>query len=285
MDPLSGLEADEQLLWRIGWLYLGLIVAGVLVNVVLFLRFQAVTLDWERRVASLKVNPWKTDYAARVLLFLVGLYFAVSFAKQTFGGGVEDPPVWVLLQSAFFHVVGLAVIAYALKRQRLAWGRAFGVAMARLWSDAGRGVVLYLAMMPLLFFYTLLYQWALRAVGYHAEPQDVIVLFVNEESAWSRAYTFILAGLIAPVFEELVFRGIALPALARLRSATWAVVVLAAAFAAIHFHIPSLVPLFIVAVALSLGYIYTGSILVPIVAHGLFNLVNLMALNLLRSAL
>jgi membrane protease YdiL (CAAX protease family) len=284
VDPLSGLEANEELLSRIGWSYAALIVLGVFVNAALFLRFQATPLEWDRRVETLKNNPWRTSDGARVLLYLVGLYFAVSFTKRMLGGDHEEPPMWVILQSAFFHLSGIAIVVGALKRQGLEWGRAFGIDRNRLAADVRRGVVLYLAMMPLLFFYTLWYQWALRAWGYTALPQDVIILFVSEESIWGRVYTFVLAAMIAPLFEEMVFRGIALPVLARQRGAIWAVVVLAAAFALIHFHVPSLVPLFIVAVTLSVGYIYSGSLVVPIVTHGLFNLVNLTVLAALRSA-
>ena len=45
----------------------------------------------------------------------------------------------------------------------------------------------------------------------------------------------------------------------------------AALFAAIHTHLPSFGPLFVLAVCLTLAYEWTGSIFVPITMHALFN--------------
>jgi membrane protease YdiL (CAAX protease family) len=53
-------------------------------------------------------------------------------------------------------------------------------------------------------------------------------------------------------------------------------------FAAIHFHLPSLIPLLIIASGFSLAYLYTKSLWVPIIMHGLFNGVNLALLLVMR---
>jgi membrane protease YdiL (CAAX protease family) len=42
-----------------------------------------------------------------------------------------------------------------------------------------------------------------------------------------------------------------------------------------------MMPLFVIAVAFSLAYIYSGSIVVPMVMHGLFNGVNVAMLMIL----
>ncbi len=289
VDPVAsqlGIEAfDERLLFRIGLFYAALVMAGLAVHVVLFLYFQARSLRWEERVAALQNNPWDVGEAARVLLFLMALYFGVSLAREHLSGAREDEPGWVILQSAFFHLAGIAFVLRAARRQRLSWQQAFGMGKKRFAFDVARGAVLYLAMMPLVIVYSVLYQRLLQSLGIRASPQDVIVMYVSDPSLWGRVYTFCLAALIAPVFEEMLFRGVAFPVLARYRGTMWAMVVLAAAFALIHFHLPSLAPLFIVALALSVGYVYTGSLTVPIVAHSLFNVVNLIVLTLLRGGL
>jgi len=87
---------------------------------------------------------------------------------------------------------------------------------------------------------------------------------------------------LAPLFEEVIFRGILLPLVARRWGTAAAVVTVSALFAMVHFHLPSVVPLFVIAVAFSLGYVYSGSLLVPVAMHALFNGVNLVMLALLR---
>lgn len=284
-DPLSGFEANSEALWRVGWAYALLLFIGVLIDVILFFRFQVYPLRWDRRVADLKHKPWAAMEAARVLLSLIVLYLVVSTLKRFLTKPEDETPAWVILQSSMFYVAGIGFIARALKRQRLSWRAAFGWNALQWRHDFARGMVLYFAMLPILFFYALLYQWVLRSLGYRPTPQEVVLLFMSDTKWWTRAYTLLLAAVIAPLFEEMVFRGIALPVLARWRGAGWAVLVLSFAFAAIHFHIPSLVPLFVVALTLSIGYIYSGSLFVPIVTHALFNVVNLVVIILVSASL
>jgi membrane protease YdiL (CAAX protease family) len=49
--------------------------------------------------------------------------------------------------------------------------------------------------------------------------------------------------------------------------------IVSAIFALSHAHLPSLVPLFALAIGLALAYELTGSLLVPIGMHALFNAV------------
>jgi uncharacterized protein len=131
-------------------------------------------------------------------------------------------------------------------------------------------------------FYTLIYQAVLRGMGHEIMLQEVALVVAGEQSFWLRMYLMTLAVVLAPLFEEILFRGIGLPLVARKWGAAPAVVIVSLFFAAIHFHLPSMVPLFVIAAAFSLAYIHSGSIVVPIVMHGLFNGVNLVMLMMLK---
>lgn len=271
--------------WKVGLAYAVLVAVGLIVNVVLIFRFLGRPVQWRERVQRLEQRPWAPFEALRLLIFLVLLYFMVSLAQHVMDRGAADPGVfWIVLQSAMFHVAGIAYVVASLGRQHLSWKEAFGLSAARVRGDFTTGLVVYLAMLPVLWFYSALYQIGLRSLGYDPLPQEVVQLFASESSLWVRAYMVLLAAVVAPFFEEVLFRGIALPVLARRRGMAWAVFVMGIVFAAVHFHLPSMVPLFIVAVTLSIGYIYSGSLLVPIVVHGLFNTVNLILLALLQPA-
>jgi membrane protease YdiL (CAAX protease family) len=93
---------------------------------------------------------------------------------------------------------------------------------------------------------------------------------------------FIFAVAIAPFFEECLFRGILLPMAIRKLGLGAGIFVISLLFAAIHFHLPSLIPLLIIASGFSLAYLYTKSLWVPIIMHGLFNGVNLALLLVMR---
>ena len=86
---------------------------------------------------------------------------------------------------------------------------------------------------------------------------------------------------LAPVAEELFFRGLALPLLARRIGVAPAVAAVSGVFALLHFHVPSLAPLFVIGSAFSVAYLATGSLAVPIAMHAVFNAVNLGVLYLL----
>ena len=88
---------------------------------------------------------------------------------------------------------------------------------------------------------------------------------------------------IAPVFEEVFFRGLAYPALKQRLGPARALVLVSAAFALVHFHAPSVVPLFALSLALGLAYEYTGSLLTPIAIHALFNATNVLTLLYVRN--
>ena len=81
-------------------------------------------------------------------------------------------------------------------------------------------------------------------------------------------------GLLSGIAEELFFRGMLYPAIKQAgfpRLAVWGVSLL---FALVHFNLVSFVPLFVLAILLTLLYEHTDNLLAPIAAHALFNALN-----------
>ncbi|MFW6009741.1 MAG: CPBP family intramembrane glutamic endopeptidase [Actinomycetota bacterium] len=91
----------------------------------------------------------------------------------------------------------------------------------------------------------------------------------------------LIAVIVAPVTEEAIFRGVLFRALAGRLGTGVGMVLSAAVFALIHLEILFSQPialsgLFVVGVALAVAYHLTGSLVVPIVGHAVFNAVSLM---------
>lgn len=102
----------------------------------------------------------------------------------------------------------------------------------------------------------------IKALQDRAEPTGMIILL------WAGAV------VIAPIAEELFFRGLLQTLLVRLVRSRWLAICLASlSFGAVHFQQPHAIPALVV-LALLLGYAYerTGSVLPPILIHALFNL-------------
>jgi membrane protease YdiL (CAAX protease family) len=90
----------------------------------------------------------------------------------------------------------------------------------------------------------------------------------------------VAAGILAPLIEEVLFRGLLYRALRRRQSVALAAVLSSLAFAVIHAEIVvsqplALINLTLLAVLWAVLYERTGSLIVPIVAHSVFNLMSI----------
>ena len=146
------------------------------------------------------------------------------------------------------------------------------------------GIVTFLAALPLLLLTAQLWDFALRAAGLPTTRQDLIRILNELDSPILLAAMVLLAIVIAPLTEELVFRGGVFRYL-RTRWPRWAALLLpAACFAALHVNwstlegLSSALPLVVLAVVFSLAYERTGHLGTAVVAHACFNLNTLLVL-------
>lgn len=87
-----------------------------------------------------------------------------------------------------------------------------------------------------------------------------------------------LAGILAPLIEELMFRGLLYPLLRRSLRFFAAAMISALCFAMLHW-IPPLIPAFtIIGFVLAAAREMSGSLWPPIIIHGLFNAINIISL-------
>lgn len=261
--------------------YVALLGGGTITALILAWRLSARHPSWRQRMLELQARPWTWKDGGAVLAIVL-LVIAATLAVASLVSK-NDHVALLMVQTLLIHMCGLALVLGYLR-----W-RGYGLrpALGLQWSGAVRflaaGAVTYVGILPLVFFASLVYQVVLSSKGYPSHLQDVALLLSGQYSLWVRLYMIAFAVVVAPVFEETIFRGIALPLLSR-RFGTGAGVFLSSLlFSAIHFHVPSLVPLFILATGFSLAYIYTGSLWTPIAMHGLFNGINLGLLLLLRT--
>lgn len=96
-----------------------------------------------------------------------------------------------------------------------------------------------------------------------------------------RSYVIIQALIIAPIGEECLFRGF----LFNIIRDKWGTIAGAAisslAFASIHFSLPQLIPLFVLALLQCRLYMKTRTLVAPILVHFIFNAISVMAAILL----
>ncbi|HMJ06344.1 MAG TPA: type II CAAX endopeptidase family protein [Chthoniobacterales bacterium] len=165
--------------------------------------------------------------------------------------------------AAFLKVRGFSVTALA------------GFARLSFWRGLMTGIILLFAAYPLIYVADLLTQ---RVLGTPSTKQGIVDLFNDSQTLQQRVLIIILAVAIAPLVEEFVFRFFIYGVVRRYLGRFVGLLANSILFAAVHAHLPSAAPLFVLGSCFTLAYEWSGSILVTMTMHALFNSLTLTAL-------
>ena len=253
-----------------------LILGGVYVN----LRWLTTRRDplWPQSPPSwLPTNPFIGLDALHLAAFviLIELIVTLSASLLLHTEIMDDDPITqisMLLEGIAIPIAAYVFIRFTLKHRGVTWRQAFTPVRRDASHIVRFGLHGFLAMLPITIAFSLAATVALHHMGLDVHAQPVIELLGDANfPTYLRISISLMALFTAPIVEELVFRGIALPGLMKHTSTTFAVIAVSAIFALIHFHLPSAPALFIIALACSIAYLKTGNILIPILMHATFN--------------
>lgn len=244
---------------------------------------------WQRWWQALPGAPaWDrptVEFLALAWLVVTGAFFGQLAASMAFPHLPEhvrdEPATRVVLGGAGFHVGALLgwIVAHHWARRRGSPLPAIDApspsadvpspeTSARWWH----GAALFCAVVPVVWGTAALWTFLLRQFGIEAERQELVGIFAQTEDTRLLVAMVLLAVVVAPVTEELVFRA-GLYRFLLARTAPWlATAISAALFALLHFNLLSFVPLVALGAIFALVYRRTGRIVVPMLAHALFNL-------------
>ncbi len=231
----------------------------------------------------LSEKSWKPN---AVLRLLIGLFACMSLgvlatslvAPEGVSRDSETRFLVFLIGSTSVHVGGLIVVFFFLREHGVSWVAAFGFASPRLGRTLLLAVLGVAVSLPLAW---LLGDVAARVMlSVHVEPvTQHTVQAVQSSVDWNERIIFgVVIILLAPVVEELVFRGILYPIIKQHgfpRLALWGTSLL---FALTHANAMTFLPFTSLAVILVLLYEATDNLLAPILTHSLFNAVNFLFL-------
>jgi len=134
----------------------------------------------------------------------------------------------------------------------------------------------------LLFFAYPLILWAdvitQRLFGGGSSRQNIVEFFSGSRTIEQRIMIIVFAIAIAPLIEEFLFRFFLYNVIKRYFGRFLGVTFSALLFAAAHAHFPSFVPLFVLGSCFAIAYEWSGSLLVAMTMHSLFNSLTLTAL-------
>jgi len=137
------------------------------------------------------------------------------------------------------------------------------------------GILLILAAYPLIAAAEAITQ---TFFGSGSSKQNIVEFFSASPTIVQRIVIIVFAVAIAPVVEEFLFRFFLYGVFKRYFGRLIGIFANALLFAAAHTHFPSFVPLFVLGSCFTIAYEWSGSILVAMTMHSLFNMVSLIVL-------
>ncbi|PYI52789.1 MAG: hypothetical protein DMC62_06505 [Verrucomicrobia bacterium] len=207
---------------------------------------------------------------AGALIFLLLLNVSASVSNRS----VQLNPRNLLENLVFTLAVVLFIVAFMRFRgfDLSSLGGFFKISFLRVLST---GTILLFFAYSLIFVSELITQ---RLFGSGSSKQNIVELFSGSRTIEQRIMIIVFAVAIAPVVEEFLFRFFLYGVLKRYFGRFLGMIVNALLFAAAHTHLPSFVPLFILGSCFTIAYEWSGSILVSMTMHALFNSLSLTAL-------
>jgi membrane protease YdiL (CAAX protease family) len=205
-----------------------------------------------------------------------GMTMIFAIRRQGHGDGLVN--IDAVLPNSVLFIAFSAGIGGFLHYRGLRFAQVFGIDQVKPLVALGWACGLLLAALPLAGAANALTVLALKD---GVSPQPLVELFSSvsrKHDYLSVTKIFVSGVLIQPACEEFLFRGFFYGVWKRYLGAAPGGFLSCLLFATFHTSLTALAGLFVLAVCLNLAYERTGSLLVPIGMHALFNFVSLLFL-------
>jgi membrane protease YdiL (CAAX protease family) len=231
-------------------------------------------------------RPWKMDALLRLLMLgclSVGVTSLGLMAIQPYFQRQLSSADYEFFQQAAglfpLQALGLLCLGLFVREHGVTAATAFGFRNAPARS-AGRAMLIMLIVIPLSFVVMQLVALLMQKCFGIVPPEQPTVGFLKHHPPfWQTLLLGFAAVVLAPVVEELLFRGVFYTFLKQRgfpRLALWGTAVL---FGIIHLNLGALIPLIGLALVWTWLYERTNNLLAPITAHVMFNAVNFFLLT------
>ncbi len=207
--------------------------------------------------------------AALLILFLL-LSIGASVSRPSIDFS-KDTLLWNFILMVFL----VLFIVTFLQLRGLDVGSLGGFYRISFLRVLSTGAILLFFAYPLILWSDIITQ---RLFGGGSSRQNIVEFFSGPRTLDQRMMIIVFAIAVAPVIEEFLFRFFLYNVIKRYFGRLIGVTFSALLFAAAHAHFPSFVPLFVLGSCFAIAYEWSGSILVAMTMHSLFNSLTLTAL-------
>jgi membrane protease YdiL (CAAX protease family) len=237
-------------------------------------------------------RPWNLEQLMRQLGFVVGFFYAgivLGMIAHKVAGVGKPTAINMVIGGLSFQGAVLVLGRLFLREHGEGWATAFGLE-ERPTRAVFVGLALGCAFLPLGWLLQQVSFWVsfwamnnLGALGIKPIEQETVQALRTTASWADKGALALVTIVLAPLAEEVLFRGIVYSWIRQVgfpRLALWGTAVL---FGLVHLNFVIFLPLMALSVVLTLLYVRTGNLLAPIAAHAVFNLLNFLLLQLVSS--
>lgn len=217
-------------------------------------------------------NLWDVIKIAATYPFFILLgYSVVSIVVPLKGLSREGVLLLGLVVNYFAMLMALFLIWHVVRVEHGQSLVALGYTLPRGRIDLFRAVGCYAAFLPMFFLASQCTQMVAMRFGFKPRMQEIIPIFISEESLAITVALVLLACILAPIVEETFFRGFLQSVMRKLIGPDLAIFVTALLFALSHRSLSVFLPILVL--GLVLGYLYerTQSTFAAAFLHGLHN--------------
>lgn len=204
---------------------------------------------------------------------LAGYFLLTIFAGP---GGTDKLTPDLIAGAAVFYGFLIMLILGSLSVRGLQPARIFGLfPVASPLRTLVIGLVAFIATYPLVA----LLEKVVSLLGFPVSEDDEMVKYLlGDLSTGNKVMAILLVLIMAPLAEEIVFRGYLYGVARQYCGRLGAMFAIGLLFAAVHQNIPAIPALWALAIGLTLAYELTGSLWAPILMHVLFNAVSIVVI-------
>ena len=120
-------------------------------------------------------------------------------------------------------------------------------------------------------------------VGSQGGSNPLLEIVLNNNNYFAFALLFLTTTFLAPLFEEIIFRGVLLPILSRDFGIIVGILISSIVFAIAHLSIGEFPPLLVLGIGLAITRLISGRLTSSIIMHSLWNGLTFFNLFLLRT--
>ncbi|PKM90679.1 MAG: hypothetical protein CVU87_01575 [Firmicutes bacterium HGW-Firmicutes-12] len=218
---------------------------------------------------------WSIPEAISVIFLAYGLRIVIPIDRMAWFKQISSiispgNPVFgaIFWDSLFRGLFMLALMAFWLRvKHHLHWkelGLQSGNRRNWFWVGLRQGILLFIAV-------TIFSMLLIPLYPFEIKPQAVTEIF-SKVSTWKQMLLiFSVVSVLAPISEELYFRGFLYPALRNRLGRMPALILANSFFGILHFDLLRFIPITLAGIWLTMLYEKTGTLYTSIIAHAVWN--------------